>query len=211
MAPDDDAVMAAGGAINAHVAAGLMSNVRRALEEGGCDALASARVLNLLEQDAVSRDLENLRILIELARSEKMLVASQQALAAREAEVASLSMQTAELEQANSALVKRAHQIRKSGSSALHEQLQDALNQLQQLRADFEDKKEQCDGMMRVRNFLVDELSEANLQLQAVHLQLAQANVCIADLHAGIDLVLSGADPKAVFQHLRRQQSNGRM
>jgi hypothetical protein len=141
MAPDDDAVMAAGGAINAHVAAGLMSNVRRALEEGGCDALASARVLNLLEQDAVSRDLENLRILIELARSEKMLVASQQALAAREAEVASLSMQTAELEQANSALVKRAHQIRKSGSSALHEQLQDALNQLQQLRADFEDKK----------------------------------------------------------------------
>ena len=30
--------------------------------------------------------------------------------------------------------------------------------------------------MMRVRNFLVDELSEANLQLQAVHLQLAQVH-----------------------------------
>jgi hypothetical protein len=34
--------------------------------------------------------------------------------------------------------------------------------------------QEQCDGMMRVRNFLVDELSLANLQLQDVHALHAQ-------------------------------------
>ena len=79
----------------------LMSSVRQALDDGGCDQLASARVLNLLEQDAVGRDLENLRIMIELARSEKSLAATQQALAAKEAEAASLSAKAEELEQAN--------------------------------------------------------------------------------------------------------------
>jgi hypothetical protein len=136
-----DAMGLVGGAVNVHAATGLIGSVRRALEEGGCDSLACARVLNLLEQDAVGRDLDNLRILIELARSEKSLVASQQALAAKEAELALLSEKAAELEQANVALVKRANQNRKSGGAEVQEQLQDALNQLQQLRADFEDKK----------------------------------------------------------------------
>jgi hypothetical protein len=180
------ASVSAGGVGTAHPMAELMSSVRRALDDGGCDQLASARVLNLLEQDAVGRDLENLRIMIELARSEKSLAATQQALAAKEAEAASLSAKAEELEQANAALVRRVHQLRSSGSSALQEQLQAALSQQQQLRADLEDKKvrpragariwqlltlaqEQCDGMVRVRNFLVDELSGANLQLQSVH------------------------------------------
>ena len=92
--------------------------------------------------------------------------------------------------------------------------------------------------MVRVRNFLVDELSGAHLQLQAVHLLHAQvfcrrefhgvhvtsalqAKVRIAELHAGVDLVLSGemqpsricicqavmrctgADTKAVFKICR--------
>ena len=118
-----------------------MSSVRQALDDGGCDQLASARVLNLLEQDAVGRDLENLRIMIELARSEKSLAATQQALAAKEAEAASLSAKAEELEQANAALVRRVHQLRSSGSSELQEQLQAALSQQQQLRADLEDKK----------------------------------------------------------------------
>ena len=165
----------------------LMSSVRQALDDGGCDQLASARVLNLLEQDAVGRDLENLRIMIELARSERSLAATQQAMAAKEAEAALLCVKLEELEQANAALVRRVHQLRSSGSSELQEQLQAALSQQQQLRADLEDKKvrqragagiwllrdaraqEQCDGMVRVRNFLVDELSGANLQLQSVH------------------------------------------
>ena len=34
--------------------------------------------------------------------------------------------------------------------------------------------QEQCDSMVRVRNFLVDELSGANLQLQAIHALHAQ-------------------------------------
>ncbi len=136
-----EVMMSVGAAANAHASAGLMISVKRALEEGGCDALASARVMNLLEQDAVGRDLENLRILIELARSEKSLVASQQALAVKDAEVASLSLKAAELEKANAALVKRAHQSRMSGDAELQQELHEALNQLQQLRAEFEDKK----------------------------------------------------------------------
>jgi hypothetical protein len=114
--------------------AGLMSSVRQALEKGGCDELASARVLNLLEQDAVGRDLDNLRVLIELARSEKSLAATQQLLAASESETALLSHKVEELEQANAALVRRVHHIRSSGSTELQEQLQQA-------REDLEDKK----------------------------------------------------------------------
>ena len=90
---------------------------------------------------AVGRDLENLRIMIELARSEKSLAATQQALAAKEAEAASLSAKAEELEQANAALVRRVHQLRSSGSSELQEQLQATMSELQQLKEDFEDKK----------------------------------------------------------------------
>ena len=113
---------------------GLMSSVRQALEKGGCDELASARVLNLLEQDAVGRDLDNLRVLIELARSEKSLAATQQLLAASESETALLNHKVEELEQANAALVRRVHHIRASGSTELREQLQRACE-------DLEDKK----------------------------------------------------------------------
>ena len=94
------ASVSAGGVGTAQPMAELMSSVRRALDDGGCDQLASARVLNLLEQDAVGRDLENLRIMIELARSEKSLAATQQALAAKEAEASSLSAKAEELEHA---------------------------------------------------------------------------------------------------------------
>jgi hypothetical protein len=118
-----------------------MSSVRQALEEGRCDELVSARVLNILEQDSVQRDLENLRILIELARSEKALVATQQALALKEAEVASLNCQVQELELANAALVRRAHQIPAPSSAELHAKLQFAENRVQQLMADYEDKQ----------------------------------------------------------------------
>lgn len=147
---DCGAMVLGGGVGNA--VTGLMSGVKQALEEGGCDTLARARVLNLLEQDAVGRDLDNLRILIELARSEKSLASTQQSLAAKESEAAALSQKTVELEQANAALVKRAHQNRKSGSSELQERLHDALSQLQQLRADFEDKQVRRPRPLRARS-----------------------------------------------------------
>jgi hypothetical protein len=120
---------------------GLMSSVKQALEKGGCDELASARVLNLLEQDAVGRDLDNLRVLIELARSEKSLAATQQLLAASESETALLNHKVEEVEQANAALVRRVHDIRASGSTELREQLQATLQQLQRACEDLEDKK----------------------------------------------------------------------
>lgn len=209
-APDvdeGDAVARSGGV---HAIEGLISNVRQALEQGGCDKLAGARVLNLLEQHAVNRDLENLRVLIELARSEKSLAATQQLLAASEADTLELRHKVGELEQANAALLRRVHQIRASGSTELQEQLQATMGELQQLKEDFEDKKEQCDGMMRVRNFLVDELSLANLQLQDVHALHAQSKVRMAQLQAGIDLVLSGADPEAVFHDFKSRHSSAR-
>lgn len=140
-APDvdeGDAVARSGGV---HAIEGLISNVRQALEQGGCDKLAGARVLNLLEQHAVNRDLENLRVLIELARSEKSLAATQQLLAASEADTLELRHKVGELEQANAALLRRVHQIRASGSTELQEQLQATMSELQQLKEDFEDKK----------------------------------------------------------------------
>ena len=202
---DRDAICAAGGGGAAQVSGPMMSSVKQALEEGGCDKLATARVLNLLEQDSVGRDLANLRILIELARSEKCAAAAQQALAVKEAETDALSRKADELELANAALVRRVQEIRASQSTELQEQLQAALSQLQQLRADFEDKKvrwaaaallshndasvqEQCDSVVRVRNFLVDELSGANLQLQAIHALHAQVP---AALHMRRDVCLN--------------------
>lgn len=140
-AVDVPAMLSCERALAPQVSAGLMSSVRQALEEGRCDELVSARVLNILEQDSVQRDLENLRILIELARSEKALVATQQALALKEAEVASLNCQVQELELANAALVRRAHQIPAPSSAELHAKLQFAENRVQQLMADYEDKQ----------------------------------------------------------------------
>jgi hypothetical protein len=140
---DRDAIAAAGGG-GVHVVSALISSVKQALEEGGCDKLASARVLNLLEQEAVGRDLANLRILIELARSEKALAATQTALTVEEGETVSLRHKAEELELANAALVRRVQEIRASQSTELQEQLQAALSQLRQLRADFEDKKVGC-------------------------------------------------------------------
>jgi hypothetical protein len=133
-----------------HAVAGLVSSVKQALEEGGCDELASARVLNLLEQDAVGRDLDSLRVLIELARSEKALAATQQLLAARDAEVASLSQRVGELLRANaavensgsrSALAHSLNETRAAGSREVQEELEAVAMQLQQVREDFEDKK----------------------------------------------------------------------
>ena len=48
--------------------------------------------------------------------------------------------------------------------------------------------QEQCDSVVRVRNFLVDELSGANLQLQAIHALHAQVP---AALHGRRDVFLN--------------------
>jgi hypothetical protein len=204
-----------------------------------------------------------------MARSEKSLASTQQSLAAKESEAAALSQKTVELEQANAALVKRAHQNRKSGSAELQERLHDALSQLQQLRADFEDKQVRRSRPLRARSarlrpqrrssataccacaiFLWKSYPQLICSFKpstrcmprcciilycciqhCVHAAaltaVLQAKVCIAELHSGIDLVLSGeapcsricarqvltlcagADPKVVFHDLQRQQSNG--